>query len=299
MLFSVEHGLYSLIRERNLKNTFNSFFAVYHDSIYVTKPITIILHFQDNRPWSCSICSYSTKLKGNLHKHIRNVHKCEVNTNHRTVPKVGEGVGGDKNSEPKSDSQTDTTKTSVQEYPPNRTSILGKDSSSTIESSREISQVLENPAGSVTSLSGNQPHSHIDLHFTQEQQLPNMISASRNTYNMPNSDSQKDEGRGSTSPSVSYVKNTALLGSYNDPTQTVRRAVPPGPISLPSMHPGQRNPHFNYVYAPPILVQPSVDRYGGRLHQSQFNMLESPMPPSEVPLSNNPSNPLMYSNLNL
>lgn len=50
--------------------------------------------FQDNRPFSCNLCEYACKLKGNLHKHIRLVHKVEVVTQnqlHQNMLETGKG----------------------------------------------------------------------------------------------------------------------------------------------------------------------------------------------------------------
>jgi hypothetical protein len=50
--------------------------------------------FQDDRPFSCNLCEHACKLKGNLHKHIRLVHKVEVVTRkqlHENMLETGKG----------------------------------------------------------------------------------------------------------------------------------------------------------------------------------------------------------------
>ena len=50
--------------------------------------------FQDDRPFSCNLCEHACKLKGNLHKHIRLVHKVEVVTRnqlHQNMLETGKG----------------------------------------------------------------------------------------------------------------------------------------------------------------------------------------------------------------
>ena len=44
-----------------------------------------IFLYQDDRPFSCNLCEYACKLKGNLHKHIRLVHKVEVVTQNQLL----------------------------------------------------------------------------------------------------------------------------------------------------------------------------------------------------------------------
>lgn len=49
---------------------------------------------QEDRPFTCNLCDYACKLRGNLHKHIRLVHKVDVVTRnqlHQNMLQTGKG----------------------------------------------------------------------------------------------------------------------------------------------------------------------------------------------------------------
>lgn len=46
------------------------------------------IFLQEARPFSCHICEYSCKLKGNLNSHMKNIHKLEIISTHKLREKM-------------------------------------------------------------------------------------------------------------------------------------------------------------------------------------------------------------------